>query len=161
MNKKYNSTDLFLMNRSIALAKEGIGKGGGPFGAVIARDGIIISEAYNEVVISSDPSAHAEVLAIRRACEKLGTHNLAGLTLYASCEPCPMCFGAIYWAGLSRVFFACGRHDASDAGFGDEEFYTEMGKSPDERRIQFIHIEEADGKGVFEEWEMNDKKIRY
>lgn len=161
MTGKYDSDDLFLIKRSIWLAKEGIGKGGGPFGAVIARDGVIISEAFNEVVISSDPSAHAEVLAIRRACQKLGTHNLTGLTLYASCEPCPMCLGAIYWAAISRVFYASDRHDASVAGFGDEKFYTEIGKLPEERKIPFIKIEVAGGKEVFAAWEMNDKKIRY
>lgn len=161
MSKKYSSADLLMVKRSIELAKEGIGKGGGPFGAVIAGNGDVISEAFNEVVISSDPSAHAEVLAIRRACEKLGTHNLGGMTLYASCEPCPMCLGAIYWAGISRVFYASGRHDASVAGFGDEEFYAEIGKSPDERKIPFIQVEEAEGKEVFAAWERNDKKIRY
>lgn len=161
MKVRIKNIDRELLKRAVDIAAEGIQKGGGPFGAVIAREGVIISEAYNEVVFSSDPTAHAEVLAIRKACESLSSHDLSGCDIYASCEPCPMCLGAIYWSGISRVFYASERGDAAEAGFGDELFYDELSKSPENRKIVFSRIDDIDGSRVFKLWETYEKKIRY
>ena len=113
-------TDKLFLLRAIEIAGKGIDKGGGPFGAVISNDGIIIAEAYNSVVLNNDPTAHAEILAIRKASATLKSHNLGECTLYSSCEPCPMCLGAIYWAGIKKVVYACDRVDAESAGFSDK-----------------------------------------
>lgn len=161
MKIRVKNADREFLKRAVDIAAEGIQKGGGPFGAVITMEGKIISEAYNEVVYSSDPTAHAEILAIRKACDTLRSHDLSGCDLYASCEPCPMCLGAIYWSGISRVFYASERGDAADAGFGDELFYEELSKSPEKRKIAFCRIEDIDGSRVFKLWEMYEKKIRY
>jgi guanine deaminase len=112
------------LERTVALACEDVGQGGGPFGALILNSaGEVISEAANSVTRSNDPTAHAEVCAIRQACKALGTFSLEGCTLYSSCEPCPMCLSAIYWSRLSRVYFAADRHDASEVGFDDKLIY--------------------------------------
>lgn len=150
-----------LLLRALDIAIEGINKGGGPFGAVITKNGEIIAEAYNEVVYTNDPTAHAEILAIRKAGELLGSHDLGDCTLYASCEPCPMCLGAIYWAGIKRVYYAADREDAARAGFGDDFFYEELKKDPDERVISFCKIPEVDGNEVFRIWESYEKRIFY
>jgi len=161
MEVRIKKIDRKILKRAIEIALDGIEKGGGPFGAVIAKNGKIISESNNEVVNSTDPTAHAEILAIRRACTLLGTHNLTGYDLYASCEPCPMCLGAVYWSGISRVFYASGRGDAAKAGFGDELFYEELSISPEQRRIVFCRINDVDGNEVFKLWERYEKRIRY
>jgi len=161
MKVKIKKSDRDFLTRAVIVAAEGIEKGGGPFGAVIVKDGEIISEGYNEVVYSSDPTAHAEILAIRRACEQLDTHDLSGCDLYASCEPCPMCLGAVYWSGIGRVFYSSSRGDAADAGFGDELFYEEMSKSPEERKIVFCRIDDVNAGEVFKIWDRYEKKIRY
>jgi tRNA(Arg) A34 adenosine deaminase TadA len=161
MKIRVKKTDREFLKRAVDIAANGIPKGGGPFGAVVTRKGVIISEAYNEVVYSSDPTAHAEILAIRRACELLGTHDLSGCDLYASCEPCPMCLGAVYWSGISKVFYGSERGDAADAGFGDEIFYEELSKPPDERKIVFCRIGDVDCGKVFKLWDRYEKKIRY
>lgn len=115
-----------LMKRAIELAVKNVGEGGGPFGAVIARNGEIIAEGVNRVTASCDPTAHAEVQAIRAATAKLKTFDLSGCEIYASCEPCPMCLGAIYWARLDRLYFAGGKEDAAAAGFDDAFIYKEI-----------------------------------
>ena len=161
MEVRIKKIDRKILKRAIEIALDGIEKGGGPFGAVIAKNGKIISESNNEVVNCTDPTAHAEILAIRRACTLLGTHDLTGYDLYASCEPCPMCLGAVYWSGIRRVFFASGRGDAAKAGFGDEFFYEELSKSPEQRRIVFCRINDVDGNEVFKLWERYEKRIRY
>jgi guanine deaminase len=161
MKEGIKKSDRLIIKRAIAIALDGIKKGGGPFGAIIAKDGKIISEAYNEVVYSSDPTAHAEILAIRKACDSLGTHNLSGYDLYTSCEPCPMCLGAVYWSGICRVFYASLAGDAAKAGFGDEFFYEELAKPPDQRRIVFCRIDDTDSGEVFKLWDRYDKKIPY
>ena len=126
--------------RAIALATDGMREGlGGPFGAVVVHQGRIIAEASNEVVASNDPTAHAEVLAIRRAASALATFSLRGTTLYASCEPCPMCLGAIFWSRVDAVVYAATRSDAARAGFDDEAFYGELARSPAERSIPIRH----------------------
>jgi guanine deaminase len=153
--------DKELLIRALEIAIAGITKGGGPFGAVITKDGGIISEAYNEVVFTSDPTAHAEILAIRKASESLGSHDLSDCTLFASCEPCPMCLGAIYWSGIKKVFYASDRKDAAAAGFGDDIFYKDLKKAPEKRMISFRQISEIDGREVFKIWEEYEKKISY
>lgn len=147
--------------RAIEIALNSIKKEGGPFGAVITKDGKIISEAYNMVVLSNDPTAHAEVLAIRQAALVLETHNLDMCTLYTSCEPCPMCLGAIYWAGIKKVVYACNRIDAEAAGFSDRLIYEEILLDPESRKISFIKIDDDKGREVFRSWDKLEDKISY
>jgi tRNA(Arg) A34 adenosine deaminase TadA len=160
-NHNKMNNDKKLLVRALDIAMEGIQKGGGPFGAVITRKGEIIAGAYNEVVNTNDPTAHAEIVAIRKACRSTGTRDLSDCTLYASCEPCPMCLGAIYWSGIKKVFYASDRKDAAMAGFGDDLFYEEIKKSPDKRKISFCQIPEVNGSEVFEMWDRYEKKILY
>jgi len=147
--------------RAVKVAEEGIKKGSGPFGAVVVRNGEIISESANRVVSLNDPTAHAEILAIRQASKVLGTHSLGDCVLYASCEPCPMCLGAIYWSGIKTVFFAAGREDAASAGFSDKYIYDEIGLSVEERHIAFCRHKEVDGIEVFRIWNRFENKIPY
>lgn len=123
-----------LMRRAIELSKTSVRNGGGPFGAVIARDGEIIAEGSNKVTIDNDPTAHAEVSTIREACKKLGTFDLSGCVIYTSCEPCPMCFGAIYWAHLEKIYYANDRKDAGKIGFDDDFIYEEIAIQPQYRK---------------------------
>jgi tRNA(Arg) A34 adenosine deaminase TadA len=153
--------DTLLLLRAVKLAEEGIAKGGGPFGAVIAKDGIILAESVNRVVINSDPTAHAEVLAIREAAAVLKSHDLVNCSIYCSCEPCPMCLGAIYWAGIRKVIYACNRHDAEKAGFSDSFIYDEIILEPSERQVKFIRIGNVGGENVFKMWEKNENRIPY
>jgi len=162
MNKQGKAgSDKDLLMRAVEIAIAGIGKGGGPFGAVVTRGGEIVGEGCNEVVFKGDPTAHAEILAIRKACESIGSHDLSECTIYTSCEPCPMCLGAIYWSGIKKVFFASGRKDAAKAGFGDDLFYEEICKSPEKRKISFRKIDEVDGNEVFRIWDSFENKIPY
>lgn len=147
--------------RAIHLAEDGITDGSGPFGAVIVRKGEIVSEATNKVVHSNDPTAHAEVLAIRQASKILATHDLSDCTLYTSCEPCPMCLGAIYWAGIRTIFFAADRHDAEAAGFSDKYIYEEISLPPEKRHILFKRLSDVDGTEVFRMWDRFENKIPY
>jgi guanine deaminase len=155
------NNDKKLLIRALDVAMVGIKNGGGPFGAVISRDGEIIAEAYNEVVSTKDPTAHAEIVAIREACRVTGSHSLSDCTLYASCEPCPMCLGAIYWSGIKKIFYASDRKDAAKAGFGDDFFYEEILKTPGERKISFCQVPEINGSEVFMMWDKYEKKIPY
>ena len=122
-----------LMHRAIELSKNSVKTGGGPFGAVIAKDGIIIAEASNSVTIDLDPTAHAEVNCIRKAARQLNTYNLEGCEIYTSCEPCPMCLGSIYWAHLDRIYYGNNREDAAKIGFDDNFIYNEIAVHPHER----------------------------
>lgn len=151
---------LFLL-RAIEIASEGISEGGGPFGAVIVRDDKILSESTNRVVLNSDPTAHAEILAIRKAAASLKTFDLDGCILYTSCEPCPMCLGAIYWAGIKKVVYACDRCDAEKAGFSDKLIYDEIILDPGKRRVKFLQLSEKDGEMVFAKWDKTENKIEY
>lgn len=153
--------DRILTLKAIEIAKEGIGQGSGPFGAIVAKNGTILAEAVNRVTLDSDPTAHAEVAAIRKAAKVLKSHNLHGCTLYCSCEPCPMCLGAIYWAGISRVVYACSRHDAANAGFSDKDIYDEIALDAEHRSIVFERITGLDGEEVFRTWEKYESKIPY
>jgi tRNA(Arg) A34 adenosine deaminase TadA len=131
-----------LMHRAIELSKNSVKTGGGPFGAVIAKDGIIIAEASNSVTIDLDPTAHAEVNCIRQATRKLKTFNLEGCEIYTSCEPCPMCLGAIYWAHLDRIYYANDRKDAAKIGFDDEFIYEEIDRKIEDRHKPMIALRE-------------------
>jgi len=153
--------DKFFLTRAIEIASEGISEGGGPFGAVIVKDDKIIAEAYNRVVLSNDPTAHAEILAIRQASSVLKSHELKDCTLFTSCEPCPMCLGAIYWAGISKVIYACDRTDAEKAGFSDKLIYEEIMLDPSKRKISFSRLTDCGGKEVFRKWDELESKIRY
>lgn len=153
--------DKDFLTRAVQVAHEGMVQGGGPFGAVIVRNGEQIAESFNRVVLNSDPTAHAEVLAIREASSKLETHDLNDCILYTSCEPCPMCLGAIYWSGIRKVFYACDRHDAEEAGFSDKLIYDEILLDPASRKISFIKLDDAGGREVFRIWENLENKIPY
>jgi guanine deaminase len=154
------SDNEFLLH-AVKLAEDGIEKGGGPFGAVIVRNREIISEATNIVVQSSDPTAHAEIVAIRKASKTLGTHDLHDCILYSSCEPCPMCLGAIYWSGIKTVYFAADRKDAASAGFNDKLIYDEISLPVDKREVKFCKLPEVDGTTVFKKWNRLENKIPY
>lgn len=150
------------MRRAIELAQNSIdSNSGGPFGAVVVKDGKIISEGWNQVTSSNDPTAHAEVVAIRKACEKLGSFQLEGCIVYTSCEPCPMCLGAIYWARPEKMYFACNREDAAKIGFDDQAIYEEIEKPFGERQIVSINFLREEGLTVFKNWEIKEDKIEY
>ncbi len=151
-----------LMLRAIELAERNASSvTGGPFGAVVVKDGKVIAEASNTVTVDNDPTAHAEVNAIRKACTALGTFDLSGCELYTSCEPCPMCLAACYWAHIDKVYYAADREDAAAAGFDDSDIYREVALPVDRRRIPFVHIMEKEGLRPFMLWNSNDKKVEY
>lgn len=150
------------LRRAIELAVQNVEQGrGGPFGAVIVRGGEILAEAANHVTTLPDPTAHAEVLAIREAARKLGTHDLSGCTIYASCEPCPMCLGAIYWAHLDAVYFAAGRLDAAAAGFDDSFLYDEIPLPLDKRSRPAIRLADPHSTAPFAAWKAITGKTPY
>jgi guanine deaminase len=153
--------DKIFLLKAVEIASKGIEENGGPFGAVIVRGDQIISEAFNKVVITNDPTAHAEILTIRQAAALLKSHDLSECTLYASCEPCPMCLGAIYWAGIKRVVYACTRNDAEEAGFSDKLIYEEIVLDPDKRKISFLRLTDSGAKEVFRKWDSKENKIPY
>lgn len=156
-----HSHDNFL-RRTIELALASVADGiGGPFGAVIVRGGSIIAEGANRVTQAVDPTAHAEVVAIREACRILNSFQLDDCTIYTSCEPCPMCLGAIYWARLREVCFAASREDAAAAGFDDSLIYNEIPLAPSERRIRMRHIVCPDAAAPFRAWAGNRDRIPY
>ncbi len=150
------------MREAIQLAREGMTTGqGGPFGSVIVRDGEIIGRGCNMVTSTNDPTAHAEVVAIRDACTNLGTFQLDGCTLYASCEPCPMCLGAIYWARPSRIVYGAFHSDAAGAGFDDQFIYEELDKPREQRHIPMQQRLRDEANAVFQEWVTLGKRIPY
>jgi tRNA(Arg) A34 adenosine deaminase TadA len=150
------------MARAIELSIENVRSGqGGPFGAVVVKDGGIIAEGVNQVTATNDPTAHAEVLAIRQACRKLGVFELKTCDLYTSCEPCPMCLGAIYWARLAHVYFGSFAADASRAGFDDSFIYREIAQPHAERGIPMIQIMREEALASFRAWEEKPNKIPY
>lgn len=149
------------MKRAIALSSTNIETGGGPFGAVIVKNGKIIGEGWNKVTTTNDPTAHAEVEAIREACKNLNTYDLAGAEIYTSCEPCPMCLAAIYWARLSKIYFANTKKDAAAIEFDDDFIYTEISKPHAQRKISMVQLMHAEALEVFKAWKMSDKKVPY
>ena len=150
------------MARAIELAVENVRSGlGGPFGAVVVKDGSIIAEGANQVTATNDPTAHAEVLAIRQACQKLGLFELKTCELYTSCEPCPMCLGAVYWARLARVYYGSFAADASKAGFDDSFIYREIAEAHAQRGIPMIQMMRDEALAAFRAWEEKPNKIPY
>jgi tRNA(Arg) A34 adenosine deaminase TadA len=150
------------LRRAIRLAAENVQSGrGGPFGAVIVRDGVIVAEGVNSVTLTKDPTAHAEVSAIRAACESLGRFDLRGCTIYSSCEPCPMCLGAIYWARLDALYFAATHKDASRAGFDDSFIYTQVPLDAESRSLPTKRLIGDEGKEPFAIWMASEAKIPY
>lgn len=150
------------LRRAVEISGEHMRAGlGGPFGAVIVRDGEIVAEGSNCVTSANDPTAHAEVVAIREACRKLGTFDLSGCTIYASCEPCPMCLSAIYWARLGHVYYTNTREDAARIGFDDAQIYDEIAMPIEERSIPMTRIVMNEAEQIFEEWLQKEDKIAY
>ncbi|MDT8436547.1 MAG: nucleoside deaminase [Gemmatimonadota bacterium] len=149
------------MRDAVALAARSVAEGGGPFGAVIVRGGVVVGRGRNRVVESGDPTAHAEVEAIRDACRRLGSHRLDGCEVYASCEPCPMCFGAIYWARPAAVFFAAGHAAAAAAGFDDAHIGEEFRVPPGQRRIPFARLEMPEADEPFRLWAAKPDRREY
>jgi len=150
------------MSEAIRLARLNMENGhGGPFGCVIVKDGEIIASAFNEVLMNNDPTAHAEIVAIRRACQKLDTYQLEGCEIYTSCEPCPMCMGAIYWSRPAKVYYAASREDAAKAGFDDHYIYRELCLPINERALSFQQIMTQDVRDIFATWNRLNLNIKY
>jgi len=153
-NKKF-------MRKAIALSLRNIVNGGGPFGAVIVKDGKIVSTGVNRVTTSTDPTAHAEINAIRKAAKKLGTFDLSGCEIYTSCEPCPMCLGAVYWARLDKMYYGNTKTDAKKIGFDDSFIYDEIELKPENRRLQSAQLLPDEAIKAFESWENATDKMEY
>ena len=150
------------MRRAIELAQKGIDNNeGGPFGCVIVRDGEIVGEGNNKVTSTNDPTAHAEVVAIRNACANLQTFQLDDCIIYTSCEPCPMCLGAIYWARPAQIFYACNKSDAAKIEFDDQFIYEEIERPINERQIKTVNFLREEGLKVFENWANKTDKTEY
>lgn len=154
-------TDSEYLSAAVETAIENVEEGGGPFGALIVCDGEIIAKCANRVTRDNDPTAHAEVLAIREATKKLGTFNLQNCTIYASSEPCPMCLGAIYWAGLKRLVYASPKSEAEKAGFIDAHIYREMARDPDQRDLASVRIQLPEAGSEFSAWMKKEDKTSY
>lgn len=155
-------SDKHFLRKAIALAEQNARSGeGGPFGALVVKSGEVIARGVNCVTAEHDPTAHAEVQAIRSACEALGSFQLDGCTLYASCEPCPMCLGAIYWARLERVVYAGTREDAAAVGFDDELIYEELDRPPEARRFPMKQMLRDEAQRAFTAWERFDGRVEY
>ena len=149
------------MREAIRLADESVRQGGGPFGAVIVKNGEIVAGSSNSVTIDNDPTAHAEVNTIRKACQKLGTFDLSDCVIYTSCEPCPMCLGAIYWAHLRCVYYGNTKKDARDIDFADDFIYEELDKPIDRRTVPFINMLREEALNSFKLWTEKEDKIEY
>ncbi len=149
------------MREAIRLSRESVQNGGGPFGAVIVKDGVIIASASNMVTSQNDPTAHAEVSAIRLAAKKLKSFDLSGCEIYTSCEPCPMCFGAIYWAHIDKLYFANTKADAKSIGFDDSFIYDEIKLPYDKRKVKNIQMLREEALEAFKDWKNKSDKIEY
>jgi guanine deaminase len=152
--------DRFL-RQAIELAVANVRRNGGPFGALVVRAGVVIATGCNQVTSTNDPTAHAEVVAIREACRILGSFQLDACDVYSSCEPCPMCLGALYWARPSRIFFAATQQEAAAAGFDDSFIYREIEKAASERSIPMLHVAHELARKPFEEWGRKADKTEY
>ncbi|MBR2443299.1 MAG: nucleoside deaminase [Rikenellaceae bacterium] len=155
------STHEEFMSEAIRLAIDNIDNNGGPFGAVIVKDGRIVGVGANRVTANNDPTAHAEVMAIRDACKQLGTFDLDGCTIYSSCEPCPMCLSAIYWAGITEAYYGCNKFDAAGIGFDDKFIYDQLALPEDKRQLQYIPLLRDKAIEAFRKWENKTDKIEY
>lgn len=149
------------MRRAIRLACESVETNGGPFGAVIVRDGAIVSEGMNRVTPGKDPTAHAEMVAIRAACAALDRPDLRGCTIYTSCEPCPMCLAALHWARVDRIVYAAGQQDAAAAGFDDAELYAEVARPHEERTTPIVQELADECTEPFDAWERHEARVPY
>lgn len=150
------------MRRACELSVQHMTQGhGGPFGAVIVKNGEIVAEGWNQVTSTNDPTAHAEVSVIRTACKNLETFELTDCVIYTSCEPCPMCLAAIYWANIKHVYYGNTRHDAHDIGFSDADIYDEFAKEVDQRKIKMTMLCRDDAQQAFVMWEQNEDKTPY
>ena len=156
------STEKNFMKEAIRLSFETMRNNtGGPFGAIVVKDGKVIAKGYNKVVSTNDPTAHAEVVAIREACKVLNTFQLEGCEIYTSCEPCPMCMAAIYWARPDKVYYANSKTDAAEIGFDDDFIYQEIALPYPERKIPIVRINDEEALDAFKEWSSKSDKIRY
>lgn len=153
--------DIYFLKLAIELAKENVKNGGGPFGAVIVKDGQIIAKGTNRVTSNNDPTAHAEIVAIRQACDKLNDFQLTDCIIYSSCEPCPMCLGAIYWARPKKLVFAANKFDAANAGFDDSLIYDEIQLPYSDRHLETINLRIDESLQPFELWMSESNKITY
>ena len=158
---KITEQDKQFMREAIRLADESVDRGGGPFGAVIVKDGEIIAGCSNSVTLDNDPTAHAEVNTIRQACRKLGTFDLSGCVIYTSCEPCPMCLGAIYWAHLDRIYYGNTREDAAKIQFDDDFIYQEIAKPMQRRRVPIVSMLANEAIKTFVDWNNKSDKTEY
>ena len=149
------------MSRAIALSIESVHKGGGPFGSLIVKDNKIISEGFNQVTSTNDPTAHGEIVAIRKACKSLNNFNLSGCELYSTCEPCPMCLSAIYWAHIDKIYYGNTRKDAAKIGFDDSFIYDELSIDLTKRKIELEQVNQQEAIKAFHEWELKTDKIQY
>lgn len=149
------------LSEAIRLSTENVINGGGPFGALVARGDQIIATGVNRVTDNCDPTAHAEVVAIRNACTALGTFQLDDCVVYTSCEPCPMCLGAIYWSRPKAVFFANGQAEAAEFGFDDRFIYEEIAVEPEQRKIPMVQVKHTAALDAFKQWEKNENRVDY
>ena len=149
------------MNRAIELSIESVNKDGGPFGSVIVKDNKIIAEGSNKVTSTNDPTAHGEIVAIREACKKINNFSLKGCELYSTCEPCPMCLSAIYWARIDKIYYANTRKDAQKIDFDDSLIYSEFQKNIDKRKIPMIQMMRNEALKAFEMWDKKTDKVKY
>ena len=153
--------DKKFMQKAIELSVENVKNGGGPFGAVIVKEGKIISEGANRVTVDNDPTAHAEISAIRQAAKKLNTFNLSSCEIYTSCEPCPMCLSAIYWAHIEKIYFGNTKTDAKEIGFDDSFIYDELKLNPADRKIMMERLLPEEAILAFENWKNKEDKVVY
>lgn len=158
LNQDYNPE---YMKLAAKLSYDNIDNGGGPFGAVIVDGDKVISTGVNTVTLDNDPTAHAEVNAIRAACKSTGTFKLKGCTVYSSCEPCPMCLSALYWAGVRKIYFGNTKEDAANIDFSDKFIYEEIDRQPEERMIPCVHVANTDTIKAFEKWANSDTVVKY
>lgn len=157
----HHKSNLELMRKAIELSQENVANGGGPFGAVIAREGQIIATGVNRVTADHDPTAHAEVNAIRNACSRLKTFNLSGCEIYTSCEPCPMCLAAIYWAHIDKVYYGNDKNDAKEIGFDDSFIYDELALPHEKRKLPTERLLGEEAIRTFRMWSEKEDKIEY
>ena len=158
---RITNKDKEYMREAIRLANESVKHGGGPFGAVIVRDGEIVAGSANSVTRDNDPTAHAEVNTIRQACKKLGTFDLSDCVIYTSCEPCPMCFGAIYWSHISRIYYGNTKKDAADIDFADDFIYKELEQHKEDRAVPAIPLLRREALKTFRAWRDKKDKVEY
>jgi tRNA(Arg) A34 adenosine deaminase TadA len=150
------------MSEAIALSNKGVNNNsGGPFGCIVVKEDRIVGKGFNKVTSTNDPTAHAEIVAIRDACRNLGTFQLEGCEIYTSCEPCPMCLGAIYWARPAVIYYANTRNDAAEIGFDDSMIYEEINKHMNQRKIPVINLGREDAQKIFVEWLQKKDKVNY